>query len=44
MVKAIEQSCERPARVMGKPSLNIFYMLQARYGVQPQKTLIIGDT
>ncbi|KAK8742004.1 hypothetical protein OTU49_002052 [Cherax quadricarinatus] len=29
---------------MGKPSLNMFYMLQARYGVQPEKTLIIGDT
>lgn len=44
LVSAIEKASNRPPRVMGKPSLNMFYMLQARYGVQPEKTLIIGDT
>ncbi|KAK8742003.1 hypothetical protein OTU49_002052, partial [Cherax quadricarinatus] len=44
LVKTIENATQRPPRVMGKPSLNMFYMLQARYGVQPEKTLIIGDT
>ncbi|KAK4307399.1 hypothetical protein Pmani_020828 [Petrolisthes manimaculis] len=44
MMKSLELCSNRPARVMGKPSLNLFYMLQARYNIQPQKTLIIGDT
>uniref|UniRef100_A0A0P4WIJ7 Phosphoglycolate phosphatase n=2 Tax=Scylla olivacea TaxID=85551 RepID=A0A0P4WIJ7_SCYOL len=44
LVKAIEKASSRQAQVMGKPSPTILYMLQARYGVQPQKTLVIGDT
>ncbi|KAG7169874.1 Glycerol-3-phosphate phosphatase-like 2 [Homarus americanus] len=44
LVNAIENASSRPPRVMGKPSLNMLYMLQARYNVQPEKTLIIGDT
>ncbi|XP_066938564.1 glycerol-3-phosphate phosphatase-like isoform X1 [Macrobrachium rosenbergii] len=44
LVACIEQCSDRPARIMGKPSMNIFYMLQARHGVQPEKTLVIGDT
>ncbi|ROT82562.1 glycerol-3-phosphate phosphatase [Penaeus vannamei] len=44
IVNAIEAASERPARVMGKPSLNIFHMLQARFNLQPEKTLLFGDT
>ncbi|KAK7028231.1 hypothetical protein SK128_005958 [Halocaridina rubra] len=44
LVNTLELATERPARIMGKPSMNIFYMLQARHGIQPEKTLVIGDT
>lgn len=44
LVRTIEKATGRQAQVMGKPSPTILYMLQARYGVQPQKTLVIGDT
>ncbi|XP_050717442.1 glycerol-3-phosphate phosphatase-like [Eriocheir sinensis] len=44
LVRAIEKATGRQAQVMGKPSPTVLYMLQARHGVQPQKTLVIGDT
>lgn len=44
LVKSIEFATNRVPRIMGKPSLNMFYMLQAYFSLQPEKTLIIGDT
>ncbi|XP_071551872.1 glycerol-3-phosphate phosphatase-like [Panulirus ornatus] len=44
LVNTIQKASGRTPQIMGKPSLNMFYMLQARYNVQPEKTLIIGDT
>lgn len=43
IVKAIETCAEREAYVLGKPNSFIADFIIKNYGVNPQRTLMIGD-